>query len=96
MNSDTLQGKWKQLRGNIKEAFGKLTDDDLMQADGNADKLLGVLQERYGYTKAQAQTEWNKFAQKHSLGVEDTKADFDAAATDVKAAAADAKRAMRG
>jgi len=96
MNSDILQGKWKQLKGNVKETFGKLTDDDLTQAEGSADKLLGVLQARYGYTKEQAQTEWNKFAQKHSLGVEDTKADFDAAAKDVKAAAADAKHAMRG
>jgi uncharacterized protein YjbJ (UPF0337 family) len=86
MNSDTLQGKWKQLRGNIKTTFGKLTDDDLMQADGNADKLMGALQARYGYTKAQAQTEWNKFAQKHAERAEDAQADLKAAAGHVKAA----------
>ena len=87
MNSDTLQGKWKQLRGTMKEAFGKLTDDDLLQADGNVDKMQGVLQERYGYTKEQAQTEWNKFADKHMNRVEDAKADLNAATADIKAAA---------
>jgi uncharacterized protein YjbJ (UPF0337 family) len=61
MNSDVLQGKWKQLRGSIKETFGKLTDDDLTQAEGSADKMLGVLQERYGYTKDEAQNEWDGF-----------------------------------
>lgn len=65
MNSDILQGKWKQLKGSIKEAFGKLTDDDLTQAEGNAEYLVGVLQERYGYTKEQAQAEWDRFVEKH-------------------------------
>jgi uncharacterized protein YjbJ (UPF0337 family) len=55
MNNDTFQGKWKQLRGNIKTAFGKLTDDDLLQIDGNTDRMPSLLQERYGYTKEQAQ-----------------------------------------
>ncbi len=95
MNTDTLQGKWKQLRGNMKEAFGKLTDDDLLQADGNADKLQGALQERYGYTKEQAQAEWNKFAQKHADWAENAKADLNAAAADVKAAAAHVKDAAK-
>ena len=96
MNSDILQGKGKQLKGNVKAAFGKLTDDDLTQAEGNADKLLGKLQARYGYTKAQAQAEWDKFVQQHSSAVEDAKANLDAADQDVKTAAAAAKKAMRG
>lgn len=87
MNNDTLQGKWKQLRGNIKATFGKLTDDDLLQADGNADKMQGALQERYGYTKEKAQTEWNNFAQQHADKVEDAKTNLNAAVEDVKAAA---------
>lgn len=95
MNSDTLQGQWKQLRGNIKTAFGKLTDDDLLQADGNADKMQGALQERYGYTKEQAQTEWDKFAKKHTEQTESAKADLDAAAANVKAAAAHVKDAAK-
>lgn len=95
MNSDTVQGKWKQLRGNIKTTFGKLTDDDLLQADGNADKMMGALQERYGYTKEKAQTEWSKFAQQHADKVEDTKADLNAAADDIKAAASHLKDATQ-
>jgi len=88
MNSDTLKGQWNQLRGGIKKAFGKLTDDDLLQADGNADQMLGKLQERYGYTKEQAQTEWDNFTNTHGSRVDDAKADLDAAKTDAKAAGA--------
>ena len=86
MNNDTVQGKWKQLRGAIKSAFGKLTDDDMLQADGNADKMMGALQTRYGYTKEKAQTEWNKFARDHEERAENVKADLSAAIDDVKTA----------
>jgi uncharacterized protein YjbJ (UPF0337 family) len=94
MNNDTLQGKWKQLRGNIKETFGKLTDDDLLQADGNVDKMQGALQERYGYTKEKAQIEWNKFAKGYENRTQDVKADLNAAVADVKAAASHVKDAL--
>jgi uncharacterized protein YjbJ (UPF0337 family) len=95
MNNDTFQGKWKQLRGNIKAAFGKLTDDDLLQADGNADKMQGSLQERYGYTKEKAQTEWDKFAREYADTVDDAKADLNAAAANIKAAAGHIKDAAQ-
>jgi uncharacterized protein YjbJ (UPF0337 family) len=95
MNSDTLQGKWKQLRGTIKEAFGKLTDDDLLQADGNADKMMGALQVRYGYTKEQAQAEWDKFAAKQAARADNAKADLNAATEHVKAAAGHVKEATQ-
>jgi len=95
MNSDILQGQWKQLRGNIKTSFGKLTDDDLLQAEGNADKMLGLLQERFGYTKEQAQAEWSQFAQKHTDNVEGAKADLNAAAASIKAAAGHIKDAAK-
>ncbi len=57
MSSDILQGQWKQLRGSVKDWWGKLTDNDLERIDGNRDKLVGALQERYGWTRAQAQAE---------------------------------------
>ena len=95
MNSDTLQGQWKQLRGSIKEAFGRLTDDDLLQADGNADKLLGALQTRYGYSKEQAQNEWDKFSSKQAGRADNAKSDLDAAADHVKAAAGHVKDATQ-
>lgn len=95
MNSDILAGAWKQLRGSAKEAFGKLTDDDLIQADGKADKMVGALQTRYGYTKDQAQTEWDKFVNKHSDRLENAKADLDDAKVDAKAAAGHLKDASK-
>lgn len=61
MNEDILQGKWKQLRGEMKVWWGKLTDDELDQINGRREKLSGVLQERYGYTKSQAMDQINNF-----------------------------------
>jgi uncharacterized protein YjbJ (UPF0337 family) len=60
MNQDVLAGKWKQMRGQVKEWWGKLTDDDLDRIDGKLDKLTGVLQERYGYARDQAEAEIKK------------------------------------
>jgi uncharacterized protein YjbJ (UPF0337 family) len=57
MNTDVLEGKWKQLRGQVKEWWGELTDDDLEQIQGKSDRLVGVLQERYGYSRSRAQEE---------------------------------------
>jgi uncharacterized protein YjbJ (UPF0337 family) len=57
MNSDVFAGKWKQVQGNMKEWWGQLTDDDLAKIKGNRDKLLGAIQERYGYTKEKAEAE---------------------------------------
>jgi uncharacterized protein YjbJ (UPF0337 family) len=57
MNSDVFAGKWKQAKGQVKEWWGKLTDDDLACVEGNREKLVGVLQERYGYAKERAEQE---------------------------------------
>jgi uncharacterized protein YjbJ (UPF0337 family) len=59
MNQDVFDGKWKEMQGQVKEWWGKLTDDDLKQVDGKADQLIGKLQQRYGYTKEQAEKELN-------------------------------------
>ena len=50
MDWNRVEGNWKQFKGNIKEKWGKLTDDDLDVIDGRRDQLEGKLQERYGYT----------------------------------------------
>ncbi|MBM7333776.1 MAG: CsbD family protein [Alcanivorax sp.] len=55
MNSDTLKGKWKQMMGDAKKNWGKLTDDDLQQIEGRKDKLVGKIQERYGSTREDAE-----------------------------------------
>jgi uncharacterized protein YjbJ (UPF0337 family) len=51
MNADILKGKWKEIKGEAKQKWGKLTDDDLTQIDGKEEQLLGLLQKRYGYAK---------------------------------------------
>lgn len=51
MNADTFQGKWGQFKGELKRQWGKFTDDDLTQIEGNYDKFLGKVQERYGAQK---------------------------------------------
>ena len=63
MNSDRMQGQWKQLKGKIKTQWGKLTDDDLDVISGQKDQLVGRIQERYGIQKDEAQRQvddWNK------------------------------------
>lgn len=59
MNQDIFEGKWKEMKGQVKEWWGKLTDDDLEQVGGKADQLIGILQQKYGYTKEQAEKELN-------------------------------------
>jgi uncharacterized protein YjbJ (UPF0337 family) len=60
MNKDIFEGKWKQMRGQAKVWWGKLTDDDLDKVEGKYDKLIGLLQEKYGYTQQQAEEEYKK------------------------------------
>jgi len=55
--NDILEGNWKQMQGQVKEWWGNLTDDDLSKIDGKRDKLVGTLQERYGYAKERAEQE---------------------------------------
>lgn len=60
-NKDVLAGKWKQARGLVKQWWGKLTDDDLERVSGHADVLIGMIQERYGYTREQAEKQVSQF-----------------------------------
>ena len=60
MNQDIFEGKWKEMRGQVKEWWGELTDDDLDRVDGKKDQLVGLLQKKYGYGKEEAQQEFNR------------------------------------
>jgi uncharacterized protein YjbJ (UPF0337 family) len=65
MNWDQVQGQWKQMKGKVKEKWGKLTDDDLTAINGKRDQLCGRLQQRYGYSKEEAERhidEWSRSA----------------------------------
>ena len=57
MNEDILKGKWLEIQGKVKEQWGKLTDDDLVEIGGKGEKLLGLLQKRYGYIREKAEPE---------------------------------------
>ncbi|MGB0132806.1 CsbD family protein [Dokdonella sp.] len=61
MNEDTIQGKWKQLKGSIQEKWGKLTNDDLDVAEGNSEYLAGKIQERYGIARDEAKDAVKEF-----------------------------------
>jgi uncharacterized protein YjbJ (UPF0337 family) len=68
MNRDILEGKWKEARGEVKAWWGKLTDDDLDQASGNADRLIGLLQQKYGYTRERAESEFDRRVKELKVG----------------------------
>lgn len=61
MNWDSTKGHWREFKGKVKEKWGNLTDDDMDAIEGKRDQLLGRLQQRYGYTKEQAEREVNDF-----------------------------------
>jgi uncharacterized protein YjbJ (UPF0337 family) len=57
MNWDQIEGTWKQMKGKVKEQWGRLTDDELDMVAGKRDQLLGLLQKKYGWSKEQAERE---------------------------------------
>jgi len=69
MNMDTFEGNWKQLKGNVKEQWGKLTDDDLDVVAGKRDQLAGRLQERYGMAKDAAEKQISEFEKQYAASV---------------------------
>lgn len=65
MNSDILEGNWKQLKGRVQEKWGDLTNDELDQIEGRREVLVGKIQEKYGRSKAEAEREVDDFLNKH-------------------------------
>jgi uncharacterized protein YjbJ (UPF0337 family) len=70
MNEDTLKGQWTQLKGRVREQWGKLTDDDVDQIQGRAEQLIGKLQNRYGIARDEAQRQFDAWM--HNTRVEPT------------------------
>jgi uncharacterized protein YjbJ (UPF0337 family) len=66
MNWDQLEGKWKQVRGSVKQQYAKLTDNDLDYIAGSHDRFIGKLQERYGIAKEEAQTRADQWLRSHA------------------------------
>jgi len=46
-----IKGNWSVVKGNVKEEWGKLTDDDILRIEGRRDQLVGRIQARYGVTR---------------------------------------------
>jgi len=66
MNWDQVAGQWKQMKGSVKEKWGKLTDDDLDQINGRREQFIGKLQERYGIARDEAQRRADEWLKMHA------------------------------
>jgi uncharacterized protein YjbJ (UPF0337 family) len=66
MNKDQAAGGWKELKGKIKQQWGKLTDDDLTVLEGSADELSGKIQKHYGIAKEEAEKQVKSFRDANS------------------------------
>ncbi len=71
MNEDRLKGSWKQIKGRLKERWGRLTDDDLDIIAGRRDQLLGRIQERHGIAKDEAERQVREFERRRIEGPHD-------------------------
>lgn len=65
MKEEILNGKWHELEGGVKARWGRLTDDDLIATDGKVENLVALLQNKYGYSKDQAEEEYKGFIDRH-------------------------------
>ena len=68
MNWDIVKGDWKRFKGKVKEAWGKLTDDDLDIIEGRRDQLVGLVQKHYGLARDQAERQVERFERAHGAG----------------------------
>ena len=67
MNTDIIKGKWQQWVGSAKTEWGKLTDDELQQIDGEKDRLVGVVQEKYGLAREEAEKQVDEWFEKSEV-----------------------------
>jgi uncharacterized protein YjbJ (UPF0337 family) len=61
MNRDILKGRWSEMKGDLKRKYGNVTDDEWMRISGDRDKLIGMLQQRYGRSKEEITREVDTF-----------------------------------
>ena len=65
MNKEQFKGNWKQFKGEVKKKWGQISDNDLLEMEGDYDKFLGVLQKRYGDKKEEVERWANDWYQRH-------------------------------
>lgn len=62
MNWDIIQGNWKRIKGEVQSTWGKLSDDEVDRAAGDREQLAGLVQERYGVARDEAERQIDQFA----------------------------------
>ena len=67
MNNDQFKGSWQQFKGEVKKHWGQFTDDDLLEAEGDYDKFLGVVQKRYGDQKEEVESWAEDWCEKNAI-----------------------------
>jgi uncharacterized protein YjbJ (UPF0337 family) len=73
INEDMVKGKWNEIKGDIKAQWGKLTDNELDQASGNLTSIAGLIQQRYGLKKEEAQEKLHQIAAKFAKKTDEIK-----------------------
>ena len=68
--ADIVKGKWKEIKGKLRQQWGKFTDDDVAQMQGSYEELLGKIQKKYGYQEKQAREELDAFLERNDLNDE--------------------------
>jgi len=95
MNWNQVKGNWNQLRGEALTRWGRLCNDELSQVDGNREQLVGLLQEKYGMAKEEAEEETQEFAAEAGSQLDRAKATVAETADQVKAKARQARQTAR-
>lgn len=72
MNDSILSGKWREIKGEVQKAWGELTEDEVNKTEGNAQSLIGLLQQKFGYAKEEATEKLHDFIQKFEARNADT------------------------
>ncbi len=72
MNDSILSGKWREIKGEVRKAWGELTDDEVNKTQGNAQSLIGLLQQKFGYAKEEASQKLSELIQKFEAGHKET------------------------
>lgn len=66
MNKDIIEGKWKEIKGDLRKAWGNVTDDEWEKTKGDATAIAGILQQKYGFAKEDASDKVGKFMEKYT------------------------------
>lgn len=67
MDFNITEGKWKEIKGKIRDKWGDLTEDEVEKSQGNIDQIVGKIQQRYGFEKQEAAKKFNEFLDKHGI-----------------------------